>query len=901
MDVGTGLLWVGLILAVGSSIPLAAHLASGSERYRKLARILLVLDFGVVTAAFLLVVYYFLALDLSIAYVHSHTRVGYPWYYRLSGAWSGDVGSILLWAWFQSLVVLLFSLGGKKDTPSRARVRTVSVLVLTAILAAFLYALIAADPFKPTSPIYLISEGTNNGLGMSPLLLTPLVIIHPPLEFIAYALISVPFAASLSYLLAGRGDWTSMAMQWTRAAWLLLTLAVLIGALWAYTTLGWGGYWSWDPVETANLVVWLPLTGLVHAQLWSRRKRQFPYLSILLACLSFALMMFATFETRTGIIVSVHSFTPAGGTGASPDLGTRLVSVLGSGGAVPYFHVMMVVALLVTGAAFLAFFTRLRLREGATSRGMLLVPAAFVAIYLLVALWAILDVQGATKATLDAMRTVGLGRSVVGFLVLSVLFVGIPLLWILLTSPKRGEDAGRDEGWVSDDGTMLLAVALFLLWGLVTLGLMVLGANSLNPAEFEARLPFLLIPVCAVLFAALSWRLLGRSRLPYVLLILGFVILVSYVLFSSNLGALYFPLAFALMVICLHRIGKSWAPALLAKGLRLSAMLSLLSLILAFVMWSSGANEVRLMLFRFESSLVLNLLGSTASLAGIILLALGISRRDWRLWMAATGMGIALIGFLIGSVLAVLSLVFLIRSSGWFEPGVKRRAMALTSILRGSSPPLIHLGVALVVLGYAASAYFATEAQVTATADVATESFSGYQYRLVGSRGEDEDADGLYEAITAEIFVARGGVPQFTVDLRLSWRVEGVSAAHYLPDAFVHSHTTGDFAFTFLGFSDGIRAYSVNDQPAIKASSDSLTSVIFQVKESPLMVSLWGGGWLMAVGMGARMWSERGLFVYEPPEQPPAMRAHARPPEPRPRDEDYYRRQLEREIGGGEG
>src|SRR3970040_80328 len=119
-------------------------------------------------------------------------------------------------------------------------------------------------------------------------------------------------------------------MQWTRAAWLFLTLAIIIGALWAYTSLGWGGYWAWDPVETSNLLVWIALTALVHAQLWLRRKRQFPHLSVLLTGVVFALAMFATFETRTGILLSVHSFTPASGV-TSSDLGGRLVASMGPG------------------------------------------------------------------------------------------------------------------------------------------------------------------------------------------------------------------------------------------------------------------------------------------------------------------------------------------------------------------------------------------------------------------------------------------------------------------------------------------------------------------------------------------------------------------------------------------
>lgn len=892
MDPGTGLLWVALVLAAGSAVPFALHTSSGVRPYRRLGRILLGIGFAIVTVTLLLMIYAFLAPDLTIAYVHSHTRADYPWYYRLSGTWSGDVGSILIWTWLVSLVAFVFSLGGARDSPTSEPLRSAAASLLSVLLAAFLYVLLAADPFRPTAPMELITEGTNRGLGLSPLLLTPLVIVHPPLEFAAYALTAVPFAVSLPYLLMGRGDWTVVAMQWTRAAWLSLTLALLVGALWAYTVLGWGGYWAWDPVETANLVIWIPLTALVHSQLWSRRKGQFAHLSVLLACVPFALTLFATFETRTGVITSVHSFTPVSGV-TSPDLGTRLLIAVGVEGAVPLFFAGMIVALLATAAAFLVFFIRRRQQQGATSGRSLLIPFAFLAMFVAAIVWTLLDVRGITEATLRAIDGLGFGRGAVGLVILAGFFIGIPLVWVLLTAPEGTED--REDRWISDDGTMALALALFLLWAAVTISLMILGANSLDPASFEERLPWLLLPVGAVLVTALSWRRLGRRHVPYALLGLGFAIVASYVLFAGNLGALYLPLALAIVLASGYAIGKSWAPSLLPRDLRLAAMLLLSSLLLGFVMWSSGVQEVGFGALALESSLGLAVLGSAASLVGVVLLALGIGRHDVRLWLAAGALGLVLLGFGIGSVLAGISMALLARSFRSFAPGRPRRTTGFAPILRASSPHLIHLGVALVLLGYAGSSYFGNETQVTAAADATTQSFSGYEFRLVRSSGVDRDGDGRFERITAEISVARDGTAQFVAPLQLVWRAEGVRSPRYVPEAFLRTTATVDLSFTLLGFADGTRTYSISEDAPVKAASATLTSAVFQFKESPLTVPLWGGGWLMAVGMGARMWSERGL-AFRGREAGERTRAVAEAAASARPGEEHYRRMLAMEL-----
>jgi cytochrome c-type biogenesis protein CcmF len=298
MNEGSALLWISLILTVVSAASLSLHLLKGQRIARKLVQILLLVDFGVISAAFLLTVYYFLSSNMSIYYVLRESRTDYALQYKLAGAWAGDEGSLLLWTWLLSISALLFFMRRKNDSEDRARLKSLSSVI---VLAAFLCILLVSDPFSPTPPEYLANPSTASGLGLSPLLLTPLTVVHPPLEFASYAIITIPFATAAAYLLSGKDKWIRNSMQWTRSAWRFLTLAPVIGALWSYTVLGWGGYWARNPEQTANLTIWPPLTALVHAQLWNRRKGQFSHLAPALVSIVFALAMFATLETRTGI------------------------------------------------------------------------------------------------------------------------------------------------------------------------------------------------------------------------------------------------------------------------------------------------------------------------------------------------------------------------------------------------------------------------------------------------------------------------------------------------------------------------------------------------------------------------------------------------------------------------
>jgi cytochrome c-type biogenesis protein CcmF len=867
MNEGSALLWISLILTVASAASLSLHLLKGQKVARKLAQMLLLVDFGVISAAFLLMVYYFLSSNMTIYYVLRESRTDYALQYKLAGAWAGDEGSLLLWTWLLSLSNLLFFIWRKNDSEERAQLRSLGSVILLTILAAFLCILLISDPFRPTPPEFLANLSTSNGLGLSPLLLTPLTVVHPPLEFASYAIITIPFATAAAHLLSGKDKWTRISMQWTRSAWLFLTLALVIGALWSYTVLGWGGYWAWDPVQTANLTVWLPLTALVHAQLWNRRKGQFAHLAPALASIVFALAMFATFETRTGIIASVHSFIATGG--VQEDLGARLLDILGSGGAAPPFFTLMAVSLLATAALFMLHFAKMRKREGRTSGAMAVVPWAFLAVYLMAIVWSILDIKGITGAVLSVAGAISFGNGALGFALLAMVFIGVPLLWMLATSPSDETSKEGKMSWISDDNAMSGALALFILWTLVTLALMILGANALSPGEFEGRLPFLLIPVGAVLFAILTWRLFTKRRLPIVLVILVSAILASYFLFASNIGAMYFPLALAIIFAVSLRISKSWAPAILSRNLRIAAMLTLISLLLAFVMWSSGITSLGLRQANLQTTVPLDITLAALSLVGLLLLALAVSKHDIRLWVCSMLVGAVLIGFVIGLALSMIALALVIQSRREFLQKKSHGRVSFTSVLRGASPQLVHLGVALLILGYASSTYFASNHDVTAFTDRASNIPSGYRFQLLDSSGVDVNGDTLYEEIAAIVDVSDGGEHLFTLSLKMMWQRGSGGFFHYASDPLIRSDFGGDLYFTFTGFNAGNQNFTVNDQPdplthgPYRTDNSALTSVWFGVRENPMMASLWGGGWLMAAGICIRMWSEATLYRKE--------------------------------------
>lgn len=274
----------------------------------------------------------FLGSDNSILYVaeyRSYSDSGLAWLYRFSGLWAGRGGSLLFWAWlisvFNSLVALRtyrISRSGANNPQSSAQ-RSPAALDCSALAVAQIVLLIflailmldtANRPFIPTPAHYLDDSGALLGnaalWGLNPLLEHWAMTIHPPLLFIGYAGMTIPFAYALAALIVKDASktWVLRSERFALAAWLFLGAGIGLGSVWAYVVLGWGGYWGWDPVENASLLPWGIAIALTHSMTNYKKRGSFKRWTVMLACLSFAFVIVGTFITRSGIVESVHAF-----------------------------------------------------------------------------------------------------------------------------------------------------------------------------------------------------------------------------------------------------------------------------------------------------------------------------------------------------------------------------------------------------------------------------------------------------------------------------------------------------------------------------------------------------------------------------------------------------------------
>ncbi|HEU5321773.1 MAG TPA: heme lyase CcmF/NrfE family subunit, partial [Methylomirabilota bacterium] len=256
-----------------------------------------------VTACMLLLVYAFLSFDFSVRYVASNTNRGTPFYYRITALWGALEGSIILWAWMLSLYTLIVMSRYRRTQP---QLYPWTLSVMLGIAAFFLLVMtIPAPPFERLSPI------PPDGRGLNPLLEDSGMITHPIALYLGFTGFTVPFAFALAALATGRVSdfWITTTRRWTIVAWYFLSLGLLIGGWWSYHVLGWGGYWAWDPVENAAFMPWLTGTAFLHSVMIQERRRMLRLWNMALVILTFALTLFGTFLTRSGVIASVHAFT----------------------------------------------------------------------------------------------------------------------------------------------------------------------------------------------------------------------------------------------------------------------------------------------------------------------------------------------------------------------------------------------------------------------------------------------------------------------------------------------------------------------------------------------------------------------------------------------------------------
>jgi cytochrome c-type biogenesis protein CcmF len=240
--------------------------------------------------------------DFSFQYVADHTSRGLPLGYTLSAFWGGQAGSLLLWllvlTGYGAAAVLLH-----RKTAKDVVVWAVPVLGAVASFFALLVCFVASPFVTQAAP--------TDGAGMTPSLQNPYMLAHPPMLYLGYVGLTVPFAFAMGALLSGRTDerWIVVTRRWTLAAWAFLGVGQLLGAHWAYVEVGWGGYYAWDPVENAALMPWLAATAFLHSVMVQEKKNMLKVWNMLLVILAFSLSLFGTFLTRSGVVNSIHAFT----------------------------------------------------------------------------------------------------------------------------------------------------------------------------------------------------------------------------------------------------------------------------------------------------------------------------------------------------------------------------------------------------------------------------------------------------------------------------------------------------------------------------------------------------------------------------------------------------------------
>ncbi|MDA9702332.1 heme lyase CcmF/NrfE family subunit [Candidatus Pelagibacter sp.] len=260
------------------------------------------IQFFFVVISFFGLIISFINSDFSNETVFNHSHTTKPLFYKISGTWGNHEGSLLLWLLVLTLFISIFLIKSNQQ-PKKYRIFT--LLFQQIIIVGFFIFLI-----KTSSPFNYIFPTPNEGLGLNPILQDPALAIHPPILYLGYVGSSIIFSSALAAMVTSyvSKEWAKHIKQWVLASWVFLTLGILLGSIWAYYELGWGGFWFWDPVENVSLMPWFALTTLLHCILVLEKKKILTSWAMILSIATFALSMSGTFLVRSGILNSVHTF-----------------------------------------------------------------------------------------------------------------------------------------------------------------------------------------------------------------------------------------------------------------------------------------------------------------------------------------------------------------------------------------------------------------------------------------------------------------------------------------------------------------------------------------------------------------------------------------------------------------
>ncbi len=441
VEIGHFALILALVFALLQVFLPVIGLTMGNFTLSKICRPVLWMHFFWVIIAFSILMNAFIVDDFSLKYVANNSNTELPTIFKISAVWGAHEGSLLLWAlilvaW--SVAVSLFS----KRLPDE--VLTPILIILGVISVGFLlFLLFTSNPFERLDII------PTQGRELNPLLQDFGLIIHPPMLYMGYVGMAVPFAFVLSALIRGQLDstWLRWSRPWTLVAWAFLTIGITLGSWWAYYELGWGGWWFWDPVENASFMPWLVATALVHSLSVSEKRASFKHWTVLLAITGFSLSLLGTFLVRSGILTSVHSFAsdPARG------LFVLIFLVIVVGGSLGLYAWR---ANLMRGGNAFAFLSR----ESALLVNNILLVAAMLSVFLGTLYPLLLD-------------SLGLGKISVGAPYFDAVFVPImiPAVLAMAVAPflRWKKDQTRrlsgvlKNAWIG--AVLSLLVALFLI------------------------------------------------------------------------------------------------------------------------------------------------------------------------------------------------------------------------------------------------------------------------------------------------------------------------------------------------------------------------------------------------------------------------------------------------------
>ncbi len=290
-------------------------------RYVESARIAMLLTFPLLTLTALSIITLLVTQHYEVQYVYNVTSQSMPFYLKVTALWGGQSGSLVFWAWLMSAFASAVSI----RKWNRDRDLLPWVIVVSLVTMAFFLSMIILfeNPFQrfwstpggqemvamfqPAGSQLIIP---NDGRGLNPLLRHPGMVIHPPMLYLGFVSFVIPFAFGIAALITGRKDdrWIRLTRRWTLVAWMFLSIGLVLGSRWAYDVLGWGGYWAWDPVENAAFMPWLTGTAFLHSVMIQEKRGLFKRWNMILVILTYALVIFGTFLTRSGVLSSVHAF-----------------------------------------------------------------------------------------------------------------------------------------------------------------------------------------------------------------------------------------------------------------------------------------------------------------------------------------------------------------------------------------------------------------------------------------------------------------------------------------------------------------------------------------------------------------------------------------------------------------